>query len=208
MQPKNKIIKTRIRNNPEEVGLTTNYRIFRKTKFKIGGKRLFFQFYQGNDFLYSAKIKSKHTACMIPISNRLETHLSDFDLNAILIHQKNENYTLKIGKTPEKELMKLQVGKLHENKFYEVDLLIHDSILPQKLSSLTPDYQDPSFWERLFDGKFFIPSEKNCAFISKQNGLIYLQYRKIDKSTLEIDAVDVLSPLCIFAIGLSIFQNS
>ena len=208
MQKKGSPIKMRIRNNPEEAGLNTNYRIFRQSKIKINGKRLFFQFYQGNDFLYSAKIKSKHTTCMIPISNRLETHLSDFDLNAMLINEKNENYTLKIGKTPEKELMNLKVDKTNKIKNYQVNFPIHDSIVPHTLSSLTPDYQDPTFWDRIFNGKFFIPSEKNCAFISKHNGLIYLEYRKIDKSTLEIDAVDVLSPLCIFAIGLSIFQNA
>lgn len=204
-------IHIRKRIDPTQTKERGLYQVIRKTKHSIKGTRINFQILQHGDVLYTTKFKGKRPTDPIPIQSGSEMHYRDKEFSGYLHNGNNHSsYSLRIKTQFGKELISIQYNYHNGVKSVPKDIIvsffIKDSLIPQRLINMPPILTDDGGYELPFYNKMCIPSIKNCVMINEQDQCQFMSVRKVEKNLIEIDAVDMISPLSIFGFVLSLFQ--
>lgn len=209
--PKINGVHIRKRIDPTQSNERELYQIIRSKRHTIKGTRITFQILQDSEVLYTTKFKGKRPNAPIPIQSGSEMHYRDNEFAGYLHSGNNHcSYSLRIKNLYGKELISIQFN-LHNGqksipKQIVVSFFIKDSLIPQKLVNMPPTLNDDGGYELPFYNKMCIPSIKNCVMINEVDQCHFMSVRKIDKNMIEVDAVEMISPLSIFGFVLSIFQ--
>lgn len=200
----------RKRANPL-VSTKDSYQIHRTTKHSIKGTRVYFQFKKDNQILYSTKMKGKRPDDPLPISSGSEMHYSsDKFAGYLLSGNKHTIYSLRAQTTFGKELISILFESPNGDKTLpkkiSVTFFLKDSLVPTKLVNLEPTLNEDGGFELNFHNKKVIPSIKNCILINQENKCEFLILRKTSDDIVEIEAVNVISPLAVFAFALSLYE--
>lgn len=202
----------RKRVDPSVSSSKNTYQIHRQVKHTIKGTRIYFQMKKGNQVLFSTKLKGKRPDDPIPIATGSEMHYSS-DKFAGYLHSGNKHtiYSLRAQTTFGKELISILFespnGDKSLPKKISVTFFLKDSLIPTKLINLEPNFNDDGFFELNFHNKPVIPSIKNCILINQENNCEFMISRKVSDDVLEAEAVNIMSPLAVFAIILSLYQS-
>lgn len=188
------------------------YQIQRTIKYTLKGKRIYFQIKMGNNILFSTKMKGKRPDDPLPIAKGDEMHYSSEQFAGYLLSgNKHTIFSLRAQTTFGKELLSILFESPNSDKSLpkriSVSFFLKDSLIPKKLVNLDPSINDDGYFELNFHNKHVIPSIKNCILINEENKCEYLMVRKVSDDLVEADAVNVLSPLAVFAIVLSLYQS-
>lgn len=204
-------LKFRKRLDPVTTTQRDLYRIERKTKYTIKGKRIYFQIYLGGNVLFSTKMKGKRPDDPLPIAKGPEMHYSASEFAGFL-HPGNGHtlFSLRAQAAYGTELLSVlfeSVANAKLPKKIRVTFFLKDSLIPTKLVSADPNFNEDGYYELNFHNKQVIPSIKNCILINEDNNCEYIMIRKVSDDVVEADAVTIVSALSVFAIGLALFQS-
>lgn len=204
-------IHIRKRIDPTQTSERELYQIIRNTRHTIKGTRITFQILQNNEILFTTKFKGKRPTNPIPIQSGKEMHYRDKEFAGYLHSGNNHcSYSLRVKTLFGKELISIQFslhnGQKNIPKDIVVSFFIKDSLIPQRLINMPPILNDDAGYELPFNNKMCIPSIKNCVMINEADQCQFISIRKVEKNLVEIDAVDMISPLSIFGFVLSLFQ--
>jgi len=203
----------RKRSDPHKSGPNILYKCVRSSTFTIRGRRIHFQFYQGDLPLFHTKLKSKRPTDPIPIQKGTEMHYSSNDFVGFMLSTNDHlDFSLRSQTEYGKEILSIHMTypniAMNTPKDIRVNFFIKDSFMPHDLISKKPTMNDDGEWILDFHGKPLITSVKNSIFISETENIEYVITRKTDTDTVEIDAVDLISPLSVFGIALSLFISA
>lgn len=202
----------RKRVDPTTSSKRESYQIQRAIKYTMKGKRIYFQIKTGNNVLYTTKMKGKRPDDPLPIAKGDQMHYSSKEFAGYLLSgNKHTIFSLRAQTTFGKELLSILFespnGDKSLPKKISVSFFLKDSLIPKKLVNLDPSINDDGFFELNFHNKHVIPSIKNCILINDENKCEFVMVRKVSDDLIEADAVNVLSPLAVFAIVLSLCQS-
>lgn len=202
----------RKRVDPTTSSSRDSYQIQRTIKHTMKGKRIYFQIKMGNNILYTTKMKGKRPDDPLPIAKGSEMHYSSTEFAGYLLcGNKHTIFSLRAQTTFGKELLSILFespnGDKTMPKKISVSFFLKDSLIPKKLVNLDPSINDDGYYELNFHNKQVIPSIKNCILINEENKCEYVMVRKVSDDLVEADAVNVLSPLAVFAIVLSLYES-
>lgn len=202
----------RKRVDPSTTSSKDTYQIHRTIKRTIKGTRILFQFKKGSRILFTTKMKGKRPDDPLPIATGPEMHYSsDKFAGYLLSGNKHTIYSLRAQTTFGKELISILFespnGDKSMPKKISVNFFLKDSLIPTKLVNLEPTFNDDGYFELNFHNKPVIPSVKNCILIDQENKCEFVISRKISDNIVEVEAVNVMSPLTVFAIILSLYES-
>ncbi|KAH0786143.1 hypothetical protein GPJ56_009820 [Histomonas meleagridis] len=186
------------------------YQCTYNTVHTIRGTRIKIQFSREGKILYSTKLKGRRPEKPIPIAKGPEMHYSSKEFAGFLLTGNNHNsFSLRAKTEYGKEILSIQISHPSRNRNIPKDISLtffqKDSLVPQKLVNRKCDYNADGYWEIDFDGKEATPSTKNCILVNECNNCEYIGIRKISNSLIEIDSVEIVTPLSVFGIALSVF---
>ena len=202
----------RKRVDPSTTKSRDEYKITRHTKHTIKGKRVLFEISRNGKILYSTKMKGRRPDEPLPIAKGAEMHYSSKSFAAYLLSGNgHKSYSLRAQTTFGKELltvaMELTNGEKMLPKTVTVTFFLKDSLIPTKLVNMQPTFHDDGVFTLNFGGKEAVTSIKNCILINQENKVEFLMVRKTSKDVVMADAVNVMSPLSVFAIVLTLFET-
>lgn len=202
----------RKRVDPTASSARDSYQIQRIIKRTVKGKRLYFQIKMGNNVLYSTKMKGKRPDDPLPIAKGSEMHYSSEQFAGYLLSgNKHTIFSLRAQTTYGKELLSILFespnGDKSLPKKISVTFFLKDSLIPKKLINLDPSINDDGYYELNFHNKQVIPSIKNCILVSEDNKCEFVTVRKVSEDLVEADAVNIISPLAVFGIVLSLYES-
>ena len=206
-------VKIRRRVNPAESTERKTYRIVRKNKRSVRGLRVYFTIFDDKVPLYSTKMKGRHPSGPLPIAKGSEMHYRMTDFAGYLLNgNKHSQFSLRAKDPYGNELMSTQFhlhdGRKDAPRDITANFFAADSIVPQKIVNKRPEFNPDGYWELDFGNRRLITSVRNTIFIREEDEVEFVVVRKVSKNEIEVDAVEVMSPLCVFAIVLSLFESS
>ena len=186
------------------------YQCAYKSMHTIRGTRIIIQFSRDGKILYSSKLKGRRPTKPIPIAKGPEMHYSSKEFAGFLLCGNNHNsFSLRAKTEFGKEILSIQISHPNGNKKIPKDISLtffqKDSLVPQKLVNRKYEFNADGYWEIDFAGKDVSPSTKNCILVNEANDCEYVGIRKVSNSLIEIDSVEIVTPLSVFGIVLSMF---
>ncbi|OHT06544.1 hypothetical protein TRFO_25437 [Tritrichomonas foetus] len=202
----------RKRVDPTSTNQREEYKIKRKVKHTLKGARVYFKFISNGKVLYSTKMKGKRPDGPLPIAKGDDFHYSNESFAGFLLSGNNHtDFSLRAQTKYGKEMLSIKMerpnGEKKLPKGIKVTFFLKDSLIPTKLVSLEPAFNDDGYFELNFRNKKVVASIKNCILINSENKCEFMMARKVDKNVVEADAVSVMSPLAVFAIVLALYET-
>ena len=189
------------------------YRIVRRTKHSIRGIRVNFTIFDKDTPLFCTKMKGRHPTGPLPIAKGAEMHYRSSSFAAFLLSGNNHSqFSLRAREQFGNELLSIQYS-LHDGRRSDprdicINFFVADAIIPERLVNKRPDFNPDGYWELDFGDKPLISSIRNTIFIRETDKVQFVVVRKVAKNEIEVDSVEVISPLAVFAIVLSLFEFS
>ena len=185
------------------------YQITRESFVTLKGKRIHFQIYKEDKPIFHSKLKGKRPNKPIPIGNGSEVHFSQNDFAAFLLSDPTFlNFSLRAKTEYGKELLSIHVEYRNGDKklprIVKVNFFAKDSLIPPNLISKDPVANEEGQYELYFHDKPVVSSVKNFIFIDPSNGIEFCCIRRVSKTVFEVDTVDMMSPLAILGLVVSI----
>ena len=183
------------------------YKVIRKKQVNIKGKSTIFQFLDDQKVLFSAKFKVSQP--FIPIEKGESVHFNDNEKEACVLYaNKYSDYSLRNKYDHGEEIMSLKFRKFHNDGHVPRRVLIYffnpNENLPEKLESKEPEQTDDMKFCIDLNTDNAIASIKNCR-IEDSHNKPFIFIRKLKKELLEIEGQTVISPICLFTIGIGSF---
>lgn len=188
-----------------------------KKKKTVKGFRYHFQLTQNGIPLYHSKTKNRHTSEPICISSGRECHFSQTNFAGFLAQGKKNQFMLYKNSLSGQQLMNITIKSLKGPIPKEINVVIHNYIDENPKSNhkgsihlvnMKPEKDQNGRYSLSFDGKYAIPSVKNCILVADGREQTYISARRISSTSCEIDALSTISSLCIFGFVLSSFVSS
>lgn len=204
-------IKIRYRSDPGVTKRRVTFRIVRQMKRSIRGLRVYFTIYDKETPLFTTKMKGRKPEGPLPIAKGPEMHYRDNNFAGYLLSGDNHSqFSLRVKEPFGTELLamhfSLHNGDKRSPRDIRVNFFIRDSIIPDVLVNKRPEFNPDGYWELDFGDRFLISSIRNVILIREEDGVEYLCIRKIEKNIIEADAAEVVSPLTVFGVVLSLFE--
>lgn len=193
----------------------------------LKGPRFHYQLTLNESPLFHTKTKNRHPSDPVRISSGKECHFSQKEYEGyLLINKKRTSFSLHSKTINGPELMTIELEQVKgpfpkntkvifknfsepieeecngeiENDSSNKDLILCN-LKPQK-------EEEKGHWTLDFNGKYAIPSVKNCILVKESSNDHMISFRRISSNSCEIDARDYFPPICLFALGLSSFMGS
>lgn len=204
-------VKVRHRVDPAHSRDRKLYRVLRWSKRSIRGLRVNFAILDGEKALFSTKMKGRHPSGPLPIAKGREMHYRSGSYAAFLLSGNNHSqFSLRARDQFGNELLSVQYA-LHEGRRSDprdivVNFFVADTMIPNRLVNRRPEYNPDGYWELDFGEKPIISSIRNTIFVRESDNVQFVVVRKVSKDEVEVDAVEVISPLAVFAIVLTLFE--
>jgi hypothetical protein len=205
-------LKIRRHVNPSLSAARDLYRIERSVHRSIRGLRVLFTLFHNRQALYSTKIKGRRSSGPLPIARGSEMHYRESEFAAYLLSGNGHNTFSLRARTPfGNEILSIDLchpkGRRSVPKHIEISFFLKDSLVPQKLVNVDPVWNPDGHWELNFGDRSLIPSIRNHIFVRQETGVEFVAVRKTEKHAIEVDAVQIISPLAVFGIVLALFQS-
>lgn len=204
-------IKIRHRVDPSTTRERVTFRIVRQMKRTIRGLRVYFTIYDGKTPLFTTKMKGRRPDGPLPIAKGGEMHYRDEEFAGYLLSGNNHSqFSLRIKDPFGTEVMAVHFS-LHESdkrspRDVKVNFFIRDSMIPDVLVNKRPEFNPDGYWELDFGDRVLISSIRNVIFVREEDNVEYLCVRKIAKNVVEADAAEIISPMTVFGVVLSLFE--
>lgn len=183
------------------------YACVRKKTTNIRGSRQIFQFFDGDELIYSAKFKEGKVE-YIPIVRDKDPHLASRDCEAALLYGNHMcDFSLRKDDRFGDELLSIQIRRYDNEpakpRVLECFFSRQGPGCPDKLKSAEPTISSEGVWEIDLNSYDSITSIKNCRLDGENGPHCFI--RKMEKSKLELEARTVIDELRLFAIGIGSF---
>lgn len=186
------------------------YLIKREKKTHLNGRRIFFNFYLGEQQIYTAKCKTK-TAHHVYIAKGNEAHLKSTSDAVILVGNDSSDFSLRKQEDLGNEILTVRIlpPKTSADKTRRMTISFFNPLegTPNKVFSKNPNLNPDGKVEHDFQGRFSIESVKNAVLVSKIEGQNMLYIRKTGSNEIEIEPKFKHDMLWIFAIGIASFMS-
>lgn len=202
--------------------LSNNTYVFTyQKKETLKGPRFHYQLTLNGTPLFHTKTKLRHPKGKARISSGNACHFSQKEFEGFLKISKKKNFFSLHQKTINgPELMSIELtptkGPIPKNTkviLKDFSNPINNGIVANNIKDLTlvnlkPKKEGNGHWTLNFNGKYAIPSVKNCILVKDGAEDQLITIRRISSNSCEIDALDIFSPLCLFALGLTSFMST
>ena len=183
------------------------YQILRKTNVNIKGKSVVFHLMDDNKTLLSAKFKGSKP--FIPIEQGGDVHFNNENQEGCILYaNKYCTFSLRNKSDHGEEIMSLNFKKYQNDGAVPRRVYIYffnpKDGLPEKLENKEPDITDDMGFCVDLNTEDAITSIKNCR-IEDSNHKPFVFIRKKKKDVLEIEGQTVISPMCLFTLGIGSF---
>ena len=183
------------------------YEIHKNQNLTLKGKRIHFQLFQKDQFLYHTKMKPITNEGIIYMNEGSEMHFNSIHSAAILIGINLSSFSLREKDEYGDELMNLRFFNINNNTPRSLNLHFfkNNNLLPEKLFSKKPKfYSEAGEWVLNLSGRKSLKSIKNCVLLDSNNQE-YIIITKKNKNILKIESLKEIDPKIIFTIGISSF---
>ena len=187
-------------------------RVTRESKTTIKGHSILFHLYCGETAKLYAKFKLSPLGEYAVIQDKPNVHLSDKKFLAALLNaNKLCDYSLRLNEQYGEEVMAMQFSPQYDDDGNQIprSLQVHffqreqQPDLPNKLMNLKPNLENGEYHINLGDDPV-IKSIKNCVLAnSHKEPMVYI--RKVKDDVLEIEGIEEIDDLRLFAIGIASF---
>ena len=189
------------------------YRIVRSTSFSIRGKRIHFQFFNGNTKLFHVKLKALNQEEPIPIGFGNTVHYSGSKQAGMLLSGSDYlSFSLRENGVIGKEIMSVVDTKANKDykmkRNIEVNLFEQNMNLPKKLVSKNQKISDDDSNSLDFHQRPSISSIRNVILVDETMNNEFIVVRKIDKDIFDVDANNLIDPIIVFGFVLTLFISN
>lgn len=189
----------------------------------IKGPRFHYQLSLNENPLFHSKAKLRHPNDPVRISSGSECHFSQHEYEGYLLTNKKRNaFSLRSKTKNGPELMIIELSQVKGPNPKNTRVIFKNFTEPVEddsannkpqndliLVNMKPKKEEEKgHWTLNFNGKFAIPSVKNCILVKECTDDQMISMRRVSTKSCEIDAFDYFPPLCLFALGLSSFVSS
>lgn len=203
---------------------TNNTYFFTYKKIEtMKGPRFHYQFTLNEVPLFHTKTKVRHPTDPVRISSGNECHFSQKEYEGyLLINKKRNTFSLHNKTINGPELMNVEIHHVKGPSPKNTRVIFKNFSEPVEDDNANPNNRsqkdlilinlkpkkEEGHWTLNFNGKYAIPSVKNCILVKESSEDPVILFRRVSSNSCEIDAPDYYSPLCLFALGLSFFMSS
>ncbi|KAK8895801.1 hypothetical protein M9Y10_013686 [Tritrichomonas musculus] len=186
------------------------YLIKRETKAHLNGRRIFFNFYIGDQQVYTAKCKTKNSD-HVYIMKGNDAHLSSTADAIMLIGNDGSDFSLRKKEDLGEEILTIRIlpPKTTADTSRKMTISFFSPLegTPKKIFAKSPGLNPDGKIEHDFEGRFAVESIKNAVLVSKLEGPSLMFIRKTGKDAIEIEAKFKHEDLWIFSIGIASFMS-
>ena len=185
------------------------YRLSKTKTVTFKGVRVYYRLFLSGTPIYSVKLKSDRLGPQTPISHGFDIHLSQTSFEGFLISDEaHKNFSLRLSSPYGKELMTIATDNTDATRpcAITVRFFAQRDILPPIMKNRQPIRTPDGQFTLDFDGKYAIPSVKNCVIVNECNRP-YIIFRRISKTDYEIDAFTRIYPLCLVGFALAVIYS-
>lgn len=186
------------------------YHVARTRKLSVAGRRTTFTIFDHGNPLYTTKVKGSQLKEPLPIAKGGEMHYRDREFPGYLLSgNKHTQFSLRTADPFGKEQLSLTFSWHNGSKSVPRDISItfflKDSLVPEKLANKRPQMTGDGEWQLDFSNRPVIASIRNCIFVHSSNGVEFVVVRKVERDMIEVDAVEIISPMAVFSIVIALF---
>lgn len=194
--------------NPSPVSYT-----FKRFSSRILSNSYTFQLMLGGAPLMTAKSKMRHPINQVPIKLTNVCHLSDLNPDYVLIPGNSCNYfSLREDSLKGKEILTVKHfpanADLHLPSRFDAKIQYKDFPISRFIAK-APKKSIKGYYYLDFHNKFALNSTKNAIFCINNDPQEkeYIIMRKIEKNATDIETIQEIPPILIFALTLSIYLS-